>query len=282
MTPSAAGKAAVWTAAVSVAAFHPRDALIALGAAAAKEVFDLVSARMHRTSVLAYLRTARAGTSLRIGPSSAAPALLLSSTSPEHSRPGDAGEEGAAWVPDDDLPSVDYGFSPDVFCIKQRADWLAYAMTWTRNWPDAEDAVSHVVEKIYEYYAENGMICPDARDPVGWSKTVIRNYLIDRFRRSKTHNRHSGSFLAPEADIAEIVTDQIIARKALAFVESLDDQAHTVAVMAWIEGLKPREIAEQLGMKNLTVRKLLHQTRKRMRAHLGVAEPQRILRKETA
>lgn len=281
MTPSAAGKAAAWTAAISVMAVKPHEALIALGAAVAKEVFDLVSARMHRTSVLAYLRTARSETFLKIGPSSAAPALSLSSASSRSSRPG--GEEGAVHVPDDsDLPPADYGSSPDDFCIKQRADWLAYAMTRTRSWPDAEDAVSHVVEKIYEYYDEHGTVCPDMRDPVGWSKTVIRNYLIDRWRRSKTRDRYSAAFVVPEVDIAEIVTDQIIAGKALAFVQSLDDQAHMIAIMAWIEGLKPREIAEQLGMSSLTVRKSLHQTRKKMRAKLGIAEPQRILREETA
>src|ERR1039458_1954583 len=107
MTPSAAGKTVAWTAAVSVAAFSPRDALIALAASVAKEVFDLVTARMHRASVLAYLRTAGAGTSLRVGPSSVAPALSLSSTSLKRSRPDGEEEEGAACMPDDDLPFVD-------------------------------------------------------------------------------------------------------------------------------------------------------------------------------
>ena len=268
----------MWTAAISVSAVAPHAALIALAAAVAKEVFDLVHARMHRTSVLAYMRTARAETSLRIGPSSAAPALALSNTSPKPSRPG--GEEGAALMSaGEDLPFVDYGSDPDAFCIKQRLDWLAYAMTRTRSWPDAEDAVSHVVQRIYEHYAEHGTICPDTRDPVGWSKTVIRNYLIDRWRRSGAERRRLGAFALPEGDIADDITDQIIARKALAFVESLDDPAHMIAVMAWVDELEPKEIAEQLGIPGAKVRKSLHQTRKKMRAELGIAEPQKILRK---
>ncbi len=235
---------------------------------------------MHRTSVLSYLHSVGAETSLRIGPFSITPALSLSNASSKSSRSD--GKEGAARMPDDDdLPSAGYGSSPDAFCIAKRADWLAYATTWTRSWPDAEDAVSHVVEKIYEHYAEHGTICPDMRDPVGWSKTVIRNYLIDHWRRSKTRARHSGALIAPEGDIAEIITDQIIARKALIFIESLDDQAHMIAMMAWVEGLKPKEIAEQLGIKNLTVRKSLHRTRKKMRTEFG-AEPRRILREEKA
>ena len=119
------------------------------------------------------------------------------------------------------------------------------------------------------------------RDPVGWSKTVIRNYLIDQWRRSKTEGRRSPAFALPEPDIADDITDQIIARKALAFVESLDDQSHIIAMMAWVDGLKPKEIAEELGLNALTIRKSLHRTRKKMRTRFGVAEPQRILREET-
>ena len=54
-----------------------------------------------------------------------------------------------------------------------------------------------------------------------------------------------------------------------------------IAVMAWVDGLEPKEIANRLGMKGHTVRKSLYLTRKKMRTQLGIAEPQRILREET-
>jgi DNA-directed RNA polymerase specialized sigma24 family protein len=57
----------------------------------------------------------------------------------------------------------------DEFCIKQRGELLAYAMALTRSWPDAEDAVSHVVQKIYEHYVRHGTVCPKGRDAVGWA-----------------------------------------------------------------------------------------------------------------
>lgn len=274
MVPSTGSKAAAWTAAISVTAVLPHEALVVLGAVIAKEAFDLVSLRMHRTSVLAYLRTVGAQTSLTIGPWSAAPALSLSNAS---SRPGPpAGEEGAALMPGDDDPAV-RDLSPDVFCVEQRADWLAYAMARTRSFPDAEDAVSHVTEKIYEHYAAHGTACPDGRDPVGWSKTVIRNYLADQWRRSKTRDRYSRALLLPGVDIAENVTDHIIAGKALAFIGAQDDQTHMIAMMAWVDGLKPREIAKRLGLNNIAVRKSLYRTRKELRRKFGVAEPRGIL-----
>lgn len=62
---------------------------------------------------------------------------------------------------------------------------------------------------------------------------------------------------------------------------SIDPQAHQIAVMRWIDGLEPQEIASQLGMNPQSVRTSLHRTKKKMRTELGVAEPRKILREKT-
>jgi RNA polymerase sigma factor (sigma-70 family) len=249
-------------------------ALVALGAAVAKEGFDLLHDRSHRISVLAYLGAAHAGTYLSIDSSPAVPGLVLRCAS---SGSGPDGEEGAALVTADDEHPPD-GLNPSDFCVKQRADWLAYAMSYTRNLPDAEDAVSHMVQKMLEHHVRHGTLCPGARDPVGWSKTVIRNYLIDQFRRSDAQRRHLGRFAPPEADIADDVTDRILARTAMEFVASLEPRAHMIAMLRWTEGLEPQEIAELLEVNARSVRSSLHRTTKKLRIRLGVEEPERILR----
>src|SRR5260370_11020068 len=141
MKPSTAGRAAAWTAAISVSGIDPHAAPAALGAAVVKEAFDLLRARSDRISVLAYLRAVGANTYLDIGPSPAAPALVLSVASRGSPRPDD--KEGAKHVSADELPAVGTDPDPADFCIKQLADWLAYARVRTRNWADAEDALSH-------------------------------------------------------------------------------------------------------------------------------------------
>ena len=274
------GRAAIWTTAISVTAIAPHAAPVALGSAVAKEAFDLLHARSHRMSVLAYLRTATRGTDLRIDPSPAAPALVLSIASQDRVRSDD--QEGAYPVPaDGEYPLGDSCPDPGDFCIKQRADWLAFAAARTRSWPDAEDAVSHVVQKVLEHHARHRTLCPDGRDPVAWSKTVIRNYLIDRYRRCATEDKRSQAFVPSAGDIADDIADQIIAGKALAFMASLDRQAHMIAMMRWVDGLEPKEIAGQLGMNVYSVRSSLHRTQKKMRKDLGVAEPRKILREGT-
>jgi RNA polymerase sigma-70 factor (ECF subfamily) len=282
MKASAAGRAAVWTAAISVSGIDPHAAPVALGAAVVKESFDLLRARSHRVSVLAYLRAVGASTYLDIGPSPAAPALVLSVASP--GLPRRDGKEGAAHMPADKLPTADVGLDPADFCIKHRADLLAYAVTRTRNWADAEEAVSHAVQRVFELHRRHGTLCPDGSDPVGWSKMVIRNYVTDRFRRSKTRDRGLHAFALPGTDgtdVADMVTDQIIARKALAFVASLKDRDHMIAVMRYVDGLEPKEIAEELAMNPHTVRTSLHRTVKKMRTQLGIAEPRKVFKEET-
>lgn len=54
-----------------------------------------------------------------------------------------------------------------------------------------------------------------------------------------------------------------------------------IAVLRWVDGLEPKQIAERLGMNPRSVRTSLHRTKKKMRTQLGVAEPQKILREET-
>lgn len=169
------------------------------------------------------------------------------------------------------------------FCVKHRAEWLSYAFAHARNLQDAEDAVSYVVQKIYEHYAQHGTVCPPGRDAVGWAKTLLRNFVIDVHRRRATEEKRSGA-LAPSArDLAEDVTDQVLARDALVFMESLDPRARSIAMMRWADGLEPREIAIRLGMNPRTVRTSLHRTKRKMLKALGIpeaklqSEPMRVL-----
>ena len=226
--------------------------------------------------MLAYLRATRPVTSLSIGPSPGSPALILNVGSQAA-----MSDDEPAGASSGSHPDADLHHGADEFCIKQRGELLAYAVALTRNWADAEDAVSHVVQQVFEHHAVHGTVCPKGRDPVGWGKTVIRNHVIDIHRRRAAEDKRSRA-LAPSArDLAEEVTDQILVRDALKFVASLNPQEHRIAMMRWIDGLEPKEIARQLGMNPHSVRTSLHRTKKKMRTVLGVDEPRKVLRGTT-
>lgn len=172
---------------------------------------------------------------------------------------------------------------PVDFWVKHRGDLLAYAATLIGDWAEAQDAVSHAAMRMLEHYARLEALCPSGRDPLAWSKTVILNYHRDRLRRAKTARSRAG-LLASDVveDVSNEVLDRIIAGQALEFVATLDEQEQTIAVLRWVEGMEPREIARKLRMNPRSVRSSLHRTRKKLRRHLGVAEPQKILRERTA
>ena len=194
-----AGRAAVWTTAISASALAPHAAPIALGLAVAKEGFDLLHAYLHRISVLSYIRATPAGSYLSVAASAGvAPGVVLQTASALASLPGD--EEGAGQVPAHDEPNRSgVGSDPGEFCIKHRADWLSYAAALARNYQDAEDAVSDVAVKIFNNYDRTGKLCPPKfDDPVAWSKTVIANYIKDRRRRAKVQLKHQAELCPPQ------------------------------------------------------------------------------------
>jgi RNA polymerase sigma factor (sigma-70 family) len=281
MKPSVAGRTAVWTAAISASALVPHAAPVALGLAAAKEGFDLLHARMHRTSVLSYIRAADADTYLSVAPSGATPGVVLRTAS---SLAGPTGnEEGAGPVPAHN-ESHRSGADPDPgeFCIKHRTDWLSYATAQARNRQDAEDAVSDVAEKIVRYHRRTGMLCPpEFDDPVAWSKKVINNYIKDLNKCARTRIKYQTKLYDPPDDFTEDIFDEMDAREAFKLIRGLNPTDHQIAVMYFIDGLKPKDIARILGQNVGTVRGSLHRTRKRMRRQLGIAnEPKRIIPRE--
>ena len=271
----------MWTAAASAVVVAPHVAPAALGIAIVREMFDLLRARADRDSVLDYMRAAGTAMYFNINRSEDASSIILSTAASFPGQP--QSEEGVHPVANDDVLSyLDYDLDPGTFCAKHRRDWLSYARSHTRNWYDAEDAVSHVVEQIFRHHAMHGTLCPNRYDPVAWSKTVIANYIKDLWRRQDAQRKHFVATMPPVGDFADDILDRIIARESLDFISTLDPRAHQIAMMRWGEGLQPKEIAKQLGLNAHSVRTSLYRTRKKMRKRLGiVGEPPRVFTKES-
>jgi RNA polymerase sigma factor (sigma-70 family) len=256
---------------------------VALGLAVAKEGFDLLHARMHRVSVLSFIRAAGAGTYLSIDPSGSTPGLVLQTASSSAGPQGD--EEGAVPVlADDELSCAEGDSNPGEFCIKHRADWLSYAAAHARNFQDAEDSVSHLVEKILLHHAETGTLCPSKyKDPVAWSKTVIINYLVDLHRHAQVQIKYQAKLYSPPNDFDEDILDEMLAGQAFPFIRNLKQRDHEIALLHFIENLEPIDIARRLGRNVVTVRTSIWRTNRKIRRQLGIVnEPQRIIPRETA
>ena len=276
------GRTTVWATAISASALDPRVVPVALGLAVAKEGFDLLHARMHRTTVLSLIRAAGAGTYLNVDPSGPTPGVTLQTAPPPAGSRG--GQEGAVPVPADNqsnLPGIDP--DPGEFCVKHRDEWRAFALMHARNPQDAEDAVAEVALKILHQHSETGTICPDGFDPEAWSKAVIRNYIRSLYRHEKVQLKYQAKLHSPADDFVEDLTDEMLAREMFSFIRALKPGDHQLAVMRYIEGLEPSVIAETLGLKAVTVRTSLWRINRKMRRHLGVAAESQVVipRRET-
>jgi RNA polymerase sigma factor (sigma-70 family) len=272
----------LWATAISVSALYPHAAPAAIGVVAVKEGLDLLRARALRATVVAYIRASGSATYLSIDQSEAAPGITLETAPPTSGPPGN--EKGAVPVPAEDEPSGCASRpDPGEFCTKHRADWVAYALAHARNRQDAEDAVSHVVEKILLYHRETGMLCPPQYDdPVAWSKRVIANYIKDIHRHVKVRDKYQQKLYSPPGDFTDDVLDQIIAAEADHFIRELKSKDHQIAALHYMENLTPTEIAHEMGLNVITVRTSLWRTRKKLRKRLGDrAEPPRAIPRET-
>jgi hypothetical protein len=128
----AAGRTTIWATAISVSAFDPHAAAVALGLAAAKEGFDLLHSRIHRTTVLSYIRAADARIYLNVDPSGFAPGVTLR-TAPPFAEPQGA-QEGAVPVPaanESSLPGAERQ-SPDSL---PSAAATPYSPIWSKQAP---------------------------------------------------------------------------------------------------------------------------------------------------
>ena len=192
MKPSVAGRTAVWATVVSVSALAPHHAPLALGLAVVKEGFDLLHARMHRTTVLSFIRIAASGTYLSVDASGSAPGVVLQ-TSPSFAGPKGTEKGSVALPADDELAGSEADPDPGEFCTKHREDWLGYALAQTRNLQDAEDAVSYAGIKILQHHAKSGALCPKGYDPIAWAKTIIANRIKDQHRRAMVRLKHKVS-----------------------------------------------------------------------------------------
>jgi RNA polymerase sigma factor (sigma-70 family) len=284
MRASATGRTAVWTTAISVSVLAPHAAPVALGLAVLKEGFDLLQARMHRTSVLSFIRAAGAGTYLSVDPSgSAVPGVVLRMASSFAGQPGEEGEGGVPVPVRDEFSRSGADPDPGEFCIKHRADWLGYALAHARNRQDAEDAVSHVVVKVLQHHARTGTICPAGYNPDAWAKTVIANFITDLHRRADVQSRYQGKLHSPPGDFVEDLLDEMFARQAFSFIRQLSPRDHQIAEMRYAENLDTVEIARRLGRNAITVRTSLWRTNRKIRREFGIiAEQLRPLPGETS
>jgi len=154
----------------------------------------------------------------------------------------------------------------------------ANALRLTHSRPDAEDLVQETVLRSFRFFDrfERGT------NVKAWLLRIQYNTFVNRYRRS-TKEREIKETMAVEPSGEDIVSREalraltdptgnalrpLLAREIEAALDTLPDDHRMVVVLADIEELSYKEIAEVLGCPIGTVMSRLHRARRTLRTRL--------------
>jgi RNA polymerase sigma-70 factor (ECF subfamily) len=148
-----------------------------------------------------------------------------------------------------------------------------FALYTARNESDAKDLVQDTYLKAYRFFDK----FQEGTDCKAWLFKILKNTFINTMRRNKKHNHNVSiselkeqGVIVPDMDSdpeEEIFGDLFDDTISIA-VNSLRDQYKTVVLLADVEGLSYREIANIVGCPIGTVMSRLHRGRNMLRKRL--------------
>jgi RNA polymerase sigma-70 factor, ECF subfamily len=143
----------------------------------------------------------------------------------------------------------------------------AIAMRLMRNPDDADDLVQDAFLRVLQKIES---VDPDR--PFGpWFFRVLVNTGLDTHRRHRTRKTEEETFevASPDPTPAEAAEQSEIRRRFQAALDRLPPRQRQIVWCFERDGMSTREIAEQLGVAEVTVRWHLHQGRRALRIALA-------------
>ncbi len=156
--------------------------------------------------------------------------------------------------------------------LEQHRDRVfSYALYALRDREDAEDVTQEVFLRLWRQGDQLELHSSEA-----WLIRVTNNLCIDCARRRKTVRKHLGR---PDTETLERLPQQASTwndpeaalgrsenqRNLLEAMETLPEEARTIMLMHYFQGLRLQDIAGALGKKTSTVKVQIHRARKALR-----------------
>lgn len=150
---------------------------------------------------------------------------------------------------------------------KQRVYFTAYKVL--QSSAAAQDALQEIFIKVW---VNREKLAGMDHFPA-WLNTVIRNHLVDKLREHSTKERSLDFFLQEGFETyADTTYHETEFRELLVLVEQatrqLSPQQQKVFALSRLEGMKHREIADELGISTETVKKYIMDALQRIREFL--------------
>ncbi len=138
-----------------------------------------------------------------------------------------------------------------------------YAMALTGNAALADDLVQDSIERALKHSTQ----LRDIASLAGWLRGILRNLHIDEIRRRKGHGQQQDILeLADHPDLSVAASDGSMARDFVRAMNALSLEHREILLLAGLEELSYRQIADELGVPMGTVMSRLARARERFRA----------------
>lgn len=133
----------------------------------------------------------------------------------------------------------------------------------------AFDLTQETFVRLWNYLREDGRVVENTRALL---YKIARNLIIDEYRKKDAFSldslRESGFDI--RSDGHRDVEREIHVREALDALHKLDDLYREVAVLRFVEGLKPKEVADALSLSENVVSVRLNRAVKKLRIILDI------------
>lgn len=184
-------------------------------------------------------------------------------------------------MPDPSTPSKRQQFEAEV--LPHLDAMYRTAVRLTRSPSDADDLVQDAVLKAYRFF--------DHYEPGtnirAWLLKVLTNVFYSKYRRTALDGQvkalgegdpvadgwMSAASMGPRREPERLAERSILEGSVARALEDLPDEFRSVLLLADVEGLTYREIADTLGCPMGTVMSRLHRARRAVAQKLGVVTP---------
>ena len=184
-------------------------------------------------------------------PAAQAPEPAPASSTPASSTPDDAALQ--ARFMDEAMPLMNQLFGA--------------ALGMTRNRADAEDLVQETYLKAYQKFHQY----KPGTNIKAWLYRILTNTYITSYRKAQRSPKRASTDTIEDWQLADAASHAEVGLKSaeVEALESLSEEHRMVVLMADVEGMSYKEIAEELGVPMGTVMSRLNRARKNLRSALA-------------
>ena len=128
------------------------------------------------------------------------------------------------------------------------------------------EAAQDITQEVFMRYWQSLRKGDDLKNERAFLYTIARNLVIDWYRKKKETSLDAimDTGVDFKGDGPQSITDNAETQEVLAVIQKLDEDSREVLLLRFVEGLSPKEIAEQLDESANVISVRIHRALKKV------------------